>query len=35
VTSKPDAQLDALACELAAPMPVVLAAEGQSIDIPG
>jgi len=32
--ARTDAQLDALACELAAPMPVVLAVEGQSIDIP-
>lgn len=30
-----DAQLDALARELAAPMPLVVAAEGQHIDVPG
>ena len=28
--ARTDAQLDALACELAAPMPVVLAAEGRA-----
>jgi phosphoribosyl 1,2-cyclic phosphodiesterase len=33
--ARTDAQLDALACELVAPVPVVFAAEGQSIDIPG
>jgi ribonuclease BN (tRNA processing enzyme) len=30
-----DAQLDALAYELAAPMPLIVAAEGQHLDIPG
>ena len=30
-----DAQLDALAYELAAPIPLIVAAEGQHIDIPG
>jgi phosphoribosyl 1,2-cyclic phosphodiesterase len=33
--ARTDAQLDALAGALAAPIPVVLAVEGQSIDIPG
>jgi phosphoribosyl 1,2-cyclic phosphodiesterase len=33
--ARTDAQLDALAHELTAPIPVVLAAEGQCIDIPG
>jgi phosphoribosyl 1,2-cyclic phosphodiesterase len=33
--ARTDAQLDALARTLAAPMPVLLAAEGESLDIPG
>jgi ribonuclease BN (tRNA processing enzyme) len=33
--ARTDAQLDALTCELVTPMPVILAAEGQRINIPG